>query len=78
MIKSAMLLDDSFFAPAKTQIAGTQRMKLRDIISFLESTYCGEIGYEYMHINSREKCMSGDGLVWERCMALAMFERNAW
>lgn len=33
-------------------------MKLRDIIGTMESIYCGTIGYEYMHINSREKCMA--------------------
>jgi len=29
---------------------------LRDIISRLEETYCGTIGYEYMHIPDMEKC----------------------
>ena len=29
---------------------------LRDILSRLRETYCGNIGYEYMHIMDREKC----------------------
>ncbi|KAL2896987.1 2-oxoglutarate dehydrogenase mitochondrial [Bienertia sinuspersici] len=29
---------------------------LRSILDRLEETYCGSIGYEYMHINDREKC----------------------
>ena len=29
---------------------------LRDILSRLKETYCGNIGYEYMHIMDREKC----------------------
>lgn len=29
---------------------------LREIITRLRETYCGHIGYEYMHINDREKC----------------------
>ncbi|MCY4226695.1 MAG: 2-oxoglutarate dehydrogenase E1 component [Gammaproteobacteria bacterium] len=31
------------------------RMALRDILSFLQKVYCGSIGYEINHINSREK-----------------------
>ena len=53
-------LDREFFL-------GTWRMKgflaedqpywtLRDILSRLRETYCGNIGYEYMHIMDREKC----------------------
>ena len=53
-------LDREFFL-------GTWRMKgflaedqpywtLRDILSRLKETYCGNIGYEYMHIMDREKC----------------------
>ncbi|KAM0953588.1 putative oxoglutarate dehydrogenase (succinyl-transferring) [Dioscorea sansibarensis] len=29
---------------------------LREILGWLERTYCGTIGYEYMHIPDREKC----------------------
>jgi 2-oxoglutarate dehydrogenase E1 component len=29
---------------------GTQEMRLREILTLLERTYCGPIGYEYMHI----------------------------
>ncbi len=31
------------------------RMPLRNILSFLQKVYCGSIGYEINHINSREK-----------------------
>ena len=31
------------------------RMALRDILAFLRKVYCGAIGYELNHINSREK-----------------------
>jgi 2-oxoglutarate dehydrogenase E1 component len=31
------------------------RMKLRDIIAWLEQTYCGHIGVEYQHIQDRER-----------------------
>ena len=31
-------------------------VKLKDIISRLGEVYCGNIGYEYMHIPNREKC----------------------
>jgi len=32
------------------------KRKLRDIISKLKSTYCSSVGYEYMHIDARDKC----------------------
>ncbi|ODV61954.1 alpha-ketoglutarate dehydrogenase KGD1 [Ascoidea rubescens DSM 1968] len=32
------------------------QMKLRDIISSLESLYCNSYGLEYIHISSREQC----------------------
>ncbi|KAJ6325298.1 hypothetical protein OIU76_012391 [Salix suchowensis] len=31
-------------------------MTLRSILTRLEQGYCGSIGYEYMHINDKEKC----------------------
>ncbi|XP_050208860.1 uncharacterized protein LOC126659602 [Mercurialis annua] len=31
-------------------------MTLRTIVTRLEQAYCGHIGYEYMHIQNREKC----------------------
>jgi 2-oxoglutarate dehydrogenase E1 component len=35
---------------------GKKEMKLRDIIAACERTYCGSIGYEYIHIPDREQC----------------------
>jgi 2-oxoglutarate dehydrogenase E1 component len=32
------------------------RITLRALISRLEATYCGNIGWEYMHMNSQDKC----------------------
>ena len=32
------------------------RMTLRALLSRLAATYCGPIGWEYMHIGSRDKC----------------------
>eukprot|EP00210_Caulerpa_lentillifera_P004773 g4557.t1 len=31
-------------------------ISLKDIVSRLREIYCGDIGYEYMHIENREKC----------------------
>eukprot|EP00027_Filamoeba_sp_ATCC50430_P006055 CAMPEP_0168557048 /NCGR_PEP_ID=MMETSP0413-20121227/9210_1 /TAXON_ID=136452 /ORGANISM="Filamoeba nolandi, Strain NC-AS-23-1" /LENGTH=1036 /DNA_ID=CAMNT_0008588039 /DNA_START=93 /DNA_END=3203 /DNA_ORIENTATION=+ len=33
-----------------------QQVKLRDILKRLKETYCGSIGFEYMHIQDREMC----------------------
>lgn len=35
---------------------GKKEMKLRDIVAACERTYCGSIGYEYIHIPDREQC----------------------
>jgi 2-oxoglutarate dehydrogenase E1 component len=32
-----------------------ERLKLRDIVAWLEQTYCGHIGVEYQHIQERER-----------------------
>lgn len=32
------------------------QVTLRQLMSRLERTYCGTMGVEYMHMNSREKC----------------------
>ncbi|PRP85531.1 2-oxoglutarate dehydrogenase, E1 subunit [Planoprotostelium fungivorum] len=32
------------------------KTKLRDIVSRLKETYCSTIGYEYMHIQDRDRC----------------------
>jgi len=31
-------------------------VSLRDMLNRLRTVYCGDIGYEYMHITHREKC----------------------
>ena len=33
-----------------------KEMKLRDIVDACEKTYCGSIGYEYIHIPDRDQC----------------------
>ena len=35
---------------------GRRKVTLREILTRLKETYCGTIGYEYMHIPSIEKC----------------------
>ncbi len=35
---------------------GQKEMKLKDIVAACERTYCGSIGYEYIHIPDREQC----------------------
>lgn len=37
-------------------LGGNQPQTLKNIISRLENVYCGTIGYEYMHIQDRDKC----------------------
>ena len=36
-------------------VAGTDKMKLGDLVKALETTYCGSIGAEYMHIVSTDE-----------------------
>jgi 2-oxoglutarate dehydrogenase E1 component len=36
-------------------VAGTEKMKLGDLVKALETTYCGSIGAEYMHIVSTDE-----------------------
>ena len=36
--------------------AGAGVMTLRALLARLQTTYCGNIGWEYMHMNSQEKC----------------------
>jgi 2-oxoglutarate dehydrogenase E1 component len=43
-------------------------MKLRDIVDFLNKTYCGAIGWEISHI------MGHDRLVWMRQKAESFLE----
>ncbi|CAM9931880.1 unnamed protein product, partial [Pylaiella littoralis] len=33
---------------------------LRQLMSRLRKTYCGKMDVEYMHMNSREKCMGSE------------------
>eukprot|EP00123_Amoebidium_parasiticum_P016198 comp23327_c1_seq1/m.38418 comp23327_c1_seq1/g.38418 ORF comp23327_c1_seq1/g.38418 comp23327_c1_seq1/m.38418 type:complete len:1020 (-) comp23327_c1_seq1:250-3309(-) len=56
-------LDREFYlgTPDNTGILGSglthgKTVRLRDLITQLESIYCKNIGYEYMHINDKEKC----------------------
>jgi 2-oxoglutarate dehydrogenase E1 component len=53
-------LDREFYIGTATMsgflAANRPKMKLRDIIQRLKETYCGTIGYEYMHIQDRSKC----------------------
>ena len=39
-----------------TGVLSNEQMTLREIIARLEETYCGTIGYEYMHIKNRQEC----------------------
>ena len=41
------------------QISGVlsnRELSLREIVAKLEETYCGTIGFEYMHIKNRNEC----------------------
>lgn len=52
-------LDREFYIDAP-ELAGLLRMKknwkLRELIDNYSKAYCGKIGVEYMHINSRDQC----------------------
>ena len=43
-----------FLGPTVLQADGT--VTLRALLAKLQATYCGVVGWEYMHINSRDKC----------------------
>ncbi|VDK50727.1 unnamed protein product [Anisakis simplex] len=48
-------LDRQFILPMDTFIGGKEKtLKLREIISRLEKTYCGHTGVEYMHLTNYE------------------------
>eukprot|EP01088_Endostelium_zonatum_P020649 TRINITY_DN770_c0_g1_i1.p1 TRINITY_DN770_c0_g1~~TRINITY_DN770_c0_g1_i1.p1 ORF type:complete len:1056 (-),score=245.70 TRINITY_DN770_c0_g1_i1:46-3213(-) len=54
-------MDKKIFLGESTLISGFLRslgtyVTLRDIITRLQQTYCGNIGIEYMHIHDREEC----------------------
>lgn len=36
--------------------ADVTKLTLRELLTRLQSTFCGRVGWEYMHITSREKC----------------------
>mmetsp|Transcript_1217 Transcript_1217/g.1983 ORF Transcript_1217/g.1983 Transcript_1217/m.1983 type:complete len:1018 (+) Transcript_1217:119-3172(+) len=38
------------------QLRSTESITLRQVLAELKKTYCGDLGVEYMHIGSREKC----------------------
>jgi 2-oxoglutarate dehydrogenase E1 component len=38
------------------EVLTKKSITLSDLLSFLQNTYCRNIGYEYMHMNSRDKC----------------------
>ncbi|XP_076662252.1 oxoglutarate dehydrogenase Nc73EF isoform X3 [Halictus rubicundus] len=50
-------MDRIFKLPSTTFIGGKEKsLPLREILSRLESAYCGHIGVEFMFINSLEQC----------------------
>ena len=36
-------------------IINKQNSNIKEILGFLKKTYCGPIGYEYMHISNQQK-----------------------
>lgn len=57
---SAADLDKEFVVGVETMTgilgSGNQPMTLKSIIARLENAYCDTIGFEYMHIQDRDKC----------------------
>lgn len=61
------------------------RVTLRKIYKRLTETYCGTIGYEYMHIPSVEKCNwirekieTRDSIVFSKAAKLQLLDRLTW
>jgi len=50
------VVDLTGIAAMKGFLSESGRMTLRDLLSALQRTYCGSVGWEYMHIISRDKC----------------------
>ena len=64
---------------------GRGRVTLRDIVKRLKETYCGTIGYEYMHIPSIEKCNwirekieTRERMVFTKEAKLQVLDRLTW
>ncbi len=61
-------LDEHFKAATFFEIEHT---KLRDIVSYLQRIYCGNVGIEYTYINNEEIC-KWVGVEYEKAMAVTL------
>lgn len=66
-------------------VRAEERMRLRDIIATLRQIYCGNIGFEYMHIPAKEPCdwiraqiEVPEPFVLSKAEKLKLYERLAW
>lgn len=65
-------------------LGGNQPQTLKNIISRLENVYCGTIGYEYMHIQDRDKCnwlrdkIENQNVSYTPAQCAEIFDRLMW